>query len=188
MYYGHYRRGSTTLEPGDIASAEVRVPDGLYLFDIETVPEEVAYDLLGVTGDDRSTGQRTFDPINTRDPGGLGPMIIDFDPRDAQNQGGRPGGQLSAQNDDEPEELPEGVTVAPTRIPVTLGDMLLDVVKLPIGEGGADGAKPLYYVYFETDGGIVEHRRPDQDRLSGEYELVKASYLLGKTTIEEEDE
>ncbi len=187
MYYGHYRRGSTTLEPGDIAFADVRVPDGLYLFDIETVPEEVAYDLLGVTGDDRS-GNQWINQLNRPDERNTGGQINVFiDPFD-QQPGGGPGQSTRDVAAIDPEELPEGVTVAPTRIPVRLGDMLLDVVKLPIVDGGANGGKPLYYVYFETDGGIVEHRRPDQDRLSGEYELVKASYLLGKTTVEEEDE
>jgi hypothetical protein len=195
MYYGHYRRGSTTLEPGDIAYAEVRVPEGLYLFDTETVPAEVAYDLLGVTGDDqfgKPRGTQLSRIGKNPDERNPGQIDVFIDPFDQQPGGGKAGGRPGQPNRDvaaiDPEELPEGVTVAPTRIPVRLGDMLLDVVQLPIGEGGADGAKPLYYVYFETDGGLVEHRRPDQDQLSGEYELVKASFLLGKTTVEEEDE
>ena len=194
MYYGHYRRGSTTLEPGDIAYAEVRVPEGLYLFDTKTVDKEVAYDLLGVNGDDRSGKKRSKslkqlrNQPDERNPGGQIDVFID--PFDQQPGGGKTGGGPGKPSRDvgtiDPENLPEGVTIAPTRIPVRLGDMLLDVVRLPIGEGGGD--KPLYYVYFETDGGLVEHRRPDQDRMSGEYELVKASYLLGKSTTEQEDE
>jgi len=195
MYYGHYRRGSITLEPGDMAHTEVRVGDGLYLFDTELVEKDVAYRLAGVIENDK------FGRGNVRDrrPAGASPddpqdmFIVPVDPvgRGPQQTQTPTNNRNDRRNNPEPvepEELPEGVTEAPTKVPVTLDAMLLDVVQLPIGESGADGSSPLFYVYFETQGGVVEHRRPDQDRDTPIYEAVRASYQLGQPVDEEEDE
>ena len=190
MYYGHYRRGSMTLEPGDMAATDVRVPEDLYLFDTALVTKEAAHDLLGVTKDSKYgiVGNRPSLPGRSNDP-------FDNPPTEIITIVPAPGGPRTPDRDERapkvtPEEpvveLPEGVTKAPTRIPVQMDSVLLEVVQLPVGEG--DGSKPLYHVYFETDGGIVEYRRPDQDKGTEAYELVRASYLLGRTTAEPEDE
>jgi len=34
FYYGYYRRGSVTVEPGDALAAEMKIPDGLKLYDM----------------------------------------------------------------------------------------------------------------------------------------------------------
>lgn len=192
MYYGHYRRGSITLEPGDMAYTEVRVGDGLYLIDTELVGKDVAYSLLGVN-ESSKFGQGNIGvrrPPTSRDDVNRDSMILTPDefvtPRKGPQTQNRPGTRQPEPI--EPEELPEGVTKAPAKVAVTLDAMLLDVVQLPIGDAGADGGNPLFYVYFETQGGVVEHRRPDEDRQSAAYEAVRASYQLGKPADTKEDE
>lgn len=192
MYYGHYRRGSMTLMPGDMAATDVRVPEDLYLFDTALVTKDVAHSLLGVTEDSRfgRIGSRpSVDPRRSNDPFDNPPRDIFIQP----DPGGSKTGSVPdrdrgtpAPAPEDPIELPEGVTVAPTRISVQMDAVLLEVVRLPITEG--DGSKPLYHVYFETEGGQVEYRRPDHDRGTEAYELVRASYLLGRTTTEAEEE
>jgi hypothetical protein len=190
MYYGHYRRGSVTLEPGDVAATEVRVPDKLYLFDTAVVSADVAHSLLGVVPQERDR----FTPPQPMGPGNRVPtadpneFIIPVGPSERTGRDPRQSRPAPQEVPEEPEVLPEGVTPAPTRIPVRMDATLLEVVQLPIGESGGDGEKALYYAYFETEGGQVEHRRPDRDRETAAYELVRASYLLGQATGTGEDE
>lgn len=178
MYYGHYRRGPMSLEPGDSAVTEVRVPERLYLFDTELVSREVAHSLLGVVPEERTR----LAPIRNPE---RGPVEI---PDPDQQQRPKATSLRTDEPEVEPEALPEGVTESPTRIPVQMEAVLLEVVQLPIGETGSDGDKALYYAYFETEGGLIEHRRPDLDQRTAAYELVRASYLLGQATGVEEEE
>lgn len=190
MYYGHYRRGTVSLTPGDSVFTEVRLPDDLYLFDTEKVSKEEAYRLAGVTPEDRRRPGLT--PMGPRMPFNPGEEIRDLPPgRGPQeimpmnpNLPTGPGGGTTAT----PEgELPEGVTQAPERIAVSSESRLLDVVELPVEvPGGGARPKAMTYAYFETEGGLVEYRRVDTDTQSREYELVRASYRLGEPEEEEE--
>ncbi|MCL4222164.1 MAG: hypothetical protein KJZ65_12435 [Phycisphaerales bacterium] len=199
MYYGHYRRGSTTLTPGDSVYTEVRLPDRLYLFDTTKVSKDEAYRLAGVTPDDRVRRPNMPYPPN-RPPF----MPIPGDPREREeipsefvkpgptqspefvpyNPGGTP--STSSQTPTVPEELPEGVTKALSRVTVAMEVVLLDVVELPLEvPGGGARSRAVVYAYFETEGGVVEHRRVDEDTQSRAYELVRASYRLGEPGEEE---
>ncbi|KAA0215068.1 MAG: hypothetical protein DYG94_03515 [Leptolyngbya sp. PLA3] len=194
MYYGHYRRGSATLTPGDSVYTDVRLPDRLYLFDTAKVSREEAYRLAGVTPDDRRRvpnmpyppSRAPYMPIpgNPGERDAPNPEFVKPGPQQSPefvpyNPGGTPGGPTQAAL--EPEELPDGVTESPDRVTVTMDVILLDVVELPLEVPGG-GARPraVVYAYFETEGGVVEHRRVDEDTQSRAYELVRASYRLGE--------
>lgn len=199
MYYGHYRRGSVTLTPGDSVYTEVRLPNRLYLFDTAKVSKEEAYRLAGVTPDDRLRRPNMPYPPNVPPY-----MPIPGNPREREeipsefvkpgptqspefvpyNPTGTPGGPVQAGV--VPEELPEGVTESPARVSVAMDVILLDVVELPLEvPGGGARSRAVVYAYFEAEGGVVEHRRVDEDTQSRAYELVRASYRLGEP--QEED-
>lgn len=195
MYYGHYRRGSVTLTPGDSVYTDVRLPDKLYLFDTEVVSKDDAYRLAGVTPEEKRRGFTNY-PFPTpmqAPPSGLpgqpgipsrDPFVYNPEIQPAPGPAGRPGVQPPV---DEDAPLPEGVTEAPKRITVTSGSILLDVVELPIEvPGGAVRGKPMIYAYFVDENGQVEYRRLDVDTQSREYELVRASYRSGEPEEEEE--
>jgi len=188
MYYGHYRLGMTTLEPSDVVYAQVRVPEGLYLFDTELVSRDEAYRLAGVIPDRRrGLNPRPAGPRPGL-PGAPSQEFITQDPRDVQPGFDPRNPQAPRRVEPEvPEELPEGVTEAPRRIEVARALRLLDVVELPIElPGGAADGKSMVYAYFETEDGRVEYRRVDLDTQTREYELVRSSYLLGEPEEEEE--
>lgn len=195
MYYGHYRRGTATLTPGDSVHTEVRVPDKLYLFDTEVVSREDAYRLAGIVPKDRRPGFANFPPSTPMqgpsgrmpgqsDPAGRDPFLVpsEFVPPPGAGRPGVP--PQTPPEEDAP--LPEGVTEAPNRIAVSSGAVLLDVVELPVEvPGGAVRGRPMVYAYFMDENGEVAYRRVDVDTQSREYELVRASYRAGEP--DEED-
>lgn len=198
MYYGHYRRGSATLTPGDSVYTDVRLPERLYLFDTEKVSKEEAYRLAGVTPVDRfrvpsmpyPPGRPPYMPMPGDPRERETPEIIKPGPTQAPsefvpyNPGGRPG--VPAPTATVPEELPEGVTESPRRVTVAMGVILLDVVELPLEvPGGGVRGRPVTFAYFQTEAGVVEHRRVDEDTRSRAYELVRASYRLGEPETDE---
>ncbi|MBX3322290.1 MAG: hypothetical protein KF757_04795 [Phycisphaeraceae bacterium] len=202
MYYGHYRRGTMTLRPGDTVMTDVRVPTGLYLFDTQKVTRQDAYTLLGLnpnTGT-RQTGTPGLNPgRDWQEPSDIfipgdripsdripGRQSVPDDRVPTQTQTPATGNPI-----DVSEALPDGVTEAPQRITISIDSMLLEVVKLPItlqgtGTGGIEQARPIFYAYFQSEGGLIERRRPDLDRSGPSYGLVRASYILGSPSAADE--
>lgn len=116
FYYGYWRKGSTTLEPGDTIHARAKLPENLLLWDSAMLKE------FGRAPSGRAPfGRPGGDPESRRGRFEEEGMGRDPDPRR--------GGLGEA-------ELPEGATAGPESLELDVAAMLLDVVPVP-GEPGA---------------------------------------------------
>ena len=163
FYYGYWRKGSTTLTPGDSIHASTKLPENLLLWDPAKLKE------LG----------RTPTPGNPRMPG-----------RGPEDFGRLPGGPEGARNERDPRfgdpasvpgtrggdpavvPLPEGASTGPATLDLDVHAMLLDVVMLP----GADGG--LQAVLRGPDGTLVT-RDASADRSGLLYRRLAANAREG---------
>jgi hypothetical protein len=114
FYYGYWRKGSTTLEPGDTIHARATLPEDLYIWDLDTLKELGRIPTMGGGGN----------PLMPR--GGN-----ERDRREAESDTRR-----TRREEPEEDELPEGASEGPTSLDLEVAAMLLDVVRLP-GQTGA---------------------------------------------------
>ncbi|TVQ60913.1 MAG: hypothetical protein EA378_10070 [Phycisphaerales bacterium] len=172
FYYGYWRRGTATLEPGDAIVTTVRLPDPALL---------PIFDLSSVRPDEAPAGQPGMDPGRPGDrdaapppgPGrGVPPPPGRGVPRDTApppDQPGQPGRVL-----DLPSEP------GPSRLDVQIGFVLLDVATVPGGPRRAGEQSP-HQVVVRSPLGSVELRRPDSDRQSVLFNTMTASAAQGET-------
>ncbi|MCC5823695.1 MAG: hypothetical protein LAT64_10820 [Phycisphaerales bacterium] len=124
MYYGHYRKASLTLSPGDPVEGTLRVPENLYLMDTRVLEAREAAEALA-------------------------------------GEGG---------------SLPAGMTRSPSRLPVRLGAVLLDVAARPVPVTDELGRTitQTEVILRGPDGGIIV-RIPRRDTASPSYTQANAS-------------
>ncbi len=204
FYYGYYRQASMTAEPGDLLVEDVSVPEGLLVYDMEKLQEQIdggggstnAPDLRmrapSLQPDPRSPDVRS---PNVRSPNVLtpdDPRVPDRDRRGPQTidrqrpaTETRPSVRRSTTGE-EGEELGEP---APTSVPVHLGVMLLDVSRIPGGgeRNLADQIRDRYQALFRDDSGQLVLRIPDDDQASLVYRQVVASAREGKDQLKPDE-
>ncbi len=129
FYYGYWRKGSTTLSPGDTIHTSARLPENLPIWDPAKLKE------LGrmPTTNPRSGGRDVEGPGSRWMPGDVpderGRRLADEE--DPRARIGARGTETEEVN-----QLPEGATAAPTSLELEVEAMLLDVVRVPGTEGG----------------------------------------------------
>lgn len=163
FYYGYWRKGSTTLEPGDSIHARAKLPDNLLLWDLDKLaasgPQAGVRDPRNVDRGPEGGGERFVNP----DRGG--------DPRDPgnRNRDRNPG-----RNTDTGEfEVPEGAEKAPEMLDLTLAAMLLDVATEP-------GEDNIVRVVLRGQDGRVLTRLTSDDRSSQLYKRLSINAREGE--------
>ncbi len=173
FYYGYWRRGTATVEPGDTIATTVRLPDP------ELLP---IFDVSGVRPDEIPSGQPGMEPGQPGDrdavppPGrGVPPPPGRGVPSDrtpaspAPSQPGQPGQGLNLPSEPGPSSLD-----------VRIGFVLLDVSTVP-GGPRRPGEAATHQVVVRSPLGSVELRRPDSDRQSVLFNTMTASANQGAT-------
>jgi hypothetical protein len=161
FYYGYWRKGSTTLEPGDTVHARAKLPDTLVIYDPAKLEE--------MANQPRTGGGRDIP-----ETGGGRRGFIEEDQRDErltrirEDTGGEGAGAAAG------EELPPGATKAEPWLDLAVPAMLLDVARIP---GGDDRFQA---VLRAPDGGI-SIRDAEGDRSDALYRRLAASAREGET-------
>jgi len=171
FYYGYWRRGTATLEPGDSIVTTIRLPDPelLPIFDVSNVRprDPTAPGDPGFPGGDPGGDRDRFPtppPPGGRGvppPGGVAPPPAPGAPRPGE------GGELPSQP-------------GPASLESRIGFVLLDVSRVPGGQRRA-GDAATYQVVVRSPLGTIELRRPDADRQSPLYAMMTASASQGTT-------
>lgn len=165
FYYGYWRKGSTTLTPGDSIHASTKLPENLLLWDPAKLKE------LG----------RMPTPGNLLNPGGrpegfgrLPPGGGREEGRNERDPGLRDPAPGAGNRGETPAEvpLPEGAKTGPESLDLDVHAMLLDVVRTP----GADGG--LQAVLRGPDGTLVT-RDASADRSGNLYRRLAANAREG---------
>ncbi len=109
FWYGYWRKGNANIEPGDVISTELKLPDAnlLPIFDMAQIASAV---------DSRRGNQRRGDPLGGGGHRGFDQPAIGQDPAGV--------------------DLPEFATPAEPLAPVRVDYVLLDVSTVPGSEGG----------------------------------------------------
>lgn len=107
MYYGHYRRASLPLVPGDLIEASIRIPSGLYTIQTGIIDAAAAAEAILAATNPTNPANPTnpTNPTNPNNPGNLAPPAT---------------------------ALPPGLTLATGRLTIDLGAYVLDVAARPI--------------------------------------------------------
>jgi hypothetical protein len=196
FYYGYPRREVMTVEPGDVITGEVRIPEGLRIFDEKKLQEglpigeprmppdapAVAPGRRGTPGQplDESGGRgRPISPNRDRDPEVRGRDREVTPPQDVD------GAPLIDE-----EALAAISTPAPRVIPVGVNAVMLDVATNAVASGDGSGGTPTL-VYLRDETGRIVRRNPVAERTADVYkrlvEASKAGEAQGKPkpTVEE---
>lgn len=167
FFYGYYRRGSVTLEPGDTIIAQLKLPDAnkLPIFDLAMPPEPAPGTPPPPAPGPREMIPPPIAPGRGNVPGGGG------------KGGGGPEG--AAPGPDEPPAVVLPANAKPWKDPVILREpiVLLDVA--PVVSGTTSGTRTQ--VLFRTESGSISTRAPDDDREAPWFKIVQASVKAGET-------
>lgn len=165
FYYGYWRKGSVSLEPGDVIQADVRLPKGmLYLYDLAALEK-------GAPG-----APQALPVPPPPGPGGKPGAQPGEAPRP-------PGGGAGSTPEPGEQPLPPGVTLAPETRTVAMDSYLLDVARasvVPESELGGS-VKALYQAYLRDPTGRIAVRIPEVDRSQAAYKRVSFSAREGET-------
>lgn len=167
FFYGHYRKGSVTLEPGDmIAVSGLKLPEGslLPIFDLEAAKAE--------------PGQAPVAPMPEQGGRGAQPG-----PGAGKGGGAMPGPAPAPRNQQaEPAEakvaLAENAKPWTTPLNVLIEAYLLDVARSPGAGEGAAATKSQ--AYLRDENGNIVVRTPEDERAAEVYRVVVASAKEGE--------
>lgn len=154
FYYGYWRKGSTTLEPGDTVHARANLPDSLIIYDPAKLEELAAQNQTGRRDVPESGGGRVLRP-------------------EGYNERGR----IEETGEPEPtteEELPPGATKAQPWLDLSVPAMLLDVTRLP-------GTEERFQAVLRTSNGGISVRDAAADRARALYRRLEDSARAGET-------
>jgi len=179
FYYGYWRKGAATLEPGDTIHSNAKLPEGLLTWDLGKLAE-----LGGIPASKRQSGRSggpgfegggspeggrpgMFNPGNERfrSPEGGGEGGIPSKNRTGQRRGG-------ANQNAEKTEIPEGATELPRNLPIAINALLLDVTSVP-------GREDAYQVILRGAAGQLLVQRAAASRSGSLYRRVAASAREG---------
>lgn len=166
FYYGYYRSGSASVEPGDVMNAKATLPD-LLLADMATL--ETAFR--------NSPGGEVppLDPIKRKaGEEGTTPPPPGAPPRPGPSGPGRLNDPRAAAALTPDQIMTVG---APQEIPLPVDAILMDVVAA-LGQTG--GGQERFDVTFRDQTGALVTISPDRDRSRPEYKVVDASAKAGR--------
>lgn len=199
FYYGYPRREVMTVEPGDVIAGEVRIPEGLRIFDEKKLKEGLP---IGEPGDVVPPPE-----VPARGPARRGePGSQPFDESGAPGRG-RPGTSPSRDPEVRGRDVPpppagDGApaideaalaaisTPAPKAIAVGVNAVMLDVATNAVAPADGGGGAPTL-VYLRDETGRIVRRNPVAERTADVYkrlvDAAKAGESQGKPkpTVEE---
>ncbi|MCK6477466.1 MAG: hypothetical protein L6Q35_11605 [Phycisphaerales bacterium] len=165
FHYGYYRRGSTTLQPGDSIRTVAKLPPQLVIYDEDKLKER------GVPGQEMISRPAT---PRERDPEAYNPAP------EQVPQAVPPTGTGDAQGVPF-DDMGGLVKPALKEIPIHIKDTLLDVSDIPqLGVAANQQARTDTLAYFRTPGGLIAVRQPSVERSSQLYKQVVASEQQGQ--------
>lgn len=164
FYYGYWRKGSTTLEPGDTIHARAKLPENLLLWDPEMLKDFGRAPGMG--------GGPLGRPGGGRDPGGERGRFTDPEGDERSRFGGGSEPRGRGQPGGEEAELPEGATQGPESLDLHVAAMLLDVVPVP----GIDG---VFQAVIRGPRGSIVMRDTSGDRSGLLYRRLSANAREG---------
>ncbi len=164
FYYGYWRKGSTTLEPGDTIHARAKLPKNLLLWDPGMLSDFGRAQTMGRNPLSRPGAGES--PENRRER---------FEGRGEEGRmrfGGDPDPRVRGQRGVEEVELPEGATAGPDSLELDVAAMLLDVVPVP-GQAGT------FQAVLRGPNGVVVLRDASGDRSGALYRRLAANAREG---------
>ncbi len=164
FYYGYWRKGSTTLEPGDLIHARAKLPDNLLLWDLAKLEEMGPQSgVRGLAGGRQDFGR---DPEGERDRR----EFVEGNPDRPVRTQREPSGSRDARDAD----LPDGAERAPDTLDLVLSAILLDVMPTP-------GDKDSTRVVLRDPEGRLVTRLTAADRSSQLYKRLVSNAREGET-------
>ncbi len=172
FYYGYYRRGSATLEPGDVIHATAKTPANLMIYDEEKLAAGGNNPNRALPNSRVPEQRDTSAPESQPGPGKSGVPA----PQEAEPA-------PTSRKDGPVDDMNGLLKPAKKEIPIFIQDIFLDAVKLPeltaaklLGTAGADES-----AVFRTAGGRLTTRLPSVERGSPLYKQIAVSFEQGKT-------
>ncbi len=160
FYYGFWRKGSASIEPGDVLAAQAKLPEELRLWDMEKLKAGAKPKITQATPDER-------------DGGGHG-----------EEGGRRRRGEVNEReqptaNTETPKLEDDGLSKPAARtIDFMVNAMMLDTSALPAS--GERGSKARFRTFFRDQAGQIVVRYPDVDAASDLYRRLAANAKMGE--------
>lgn len=175
FYYGYYRRGSVTVEPGDVLAAEMKIPDGLKIYDMTKLAMIVP----------QAPTAAAPDPGAPRDEGGGGRgrrVIRANDEGRGASEAGQPAveappAQVASQPPADGSWKP-----APKSMKMAVDAMLLDVGPVAIAQDTKLGVKSdaKTQAFLRVADGAIQVRLPATDTSDPAYGRLKRNAEAGE--------
>lgn len=177
FYYGYYRRGSVTVEPGDVLAADMKLPDGLKIYDVTKLA------LLTP-----QANQPTPEAPTTRDENGEGrgrrvlransPQVDDRGNREAQPAAQQPTTPVAANQ----PPADGSWKPAPKTMRMAVDAMLLDVGPVALVQENRLGGKGELktQAFLRITDGEIEVRLPTGDRSDPAYQRLRKNAEAGE--------
>lgn len=165
FYYGFWRKGSASIEPGDVLAAQAKLPDELRLWDMEKLKAGAKPKITqGVPGSERDdTGGGGHGGGGRRNVGG----------GEGDERGQAPEEAAKPKLDDDGLSKP-----APKTIDFIVDAMMLDTAALPAS--GERGGKVRFRTFFRDRAGQIVVRYPDFDASSDLYKRLASNAKMGE--------
>lgn len=171
FYYGYWRKGTVTLDPGDVLAADARLPADLVIFDMQKLAagERPRPSQFTMPSQDRETTEGG----GGKGAGGKTPSTVAEPTPPPANQ---------PASDERPKIDPTGLTKpGPEKIDIETEVVFLDAASVPAERDKlAGGSKQSIAAYLRTEGGRVVLRLPESDRATAVYKRVSESAAAGQ--------
>lgn len=168
FYYGFWRKGSASIEPGDVLAAQAKLPDELRLWDMDKLKAGAKPKITqGNPGDERDESGNKRGPGGRRNVGGGGE---DFNEREQQ-----PTGEKTDKAKPEDDGLSKP---APKNIDFVVDAMMLDTSALPAS--GDRTSKARFRTFFRDHVGQIVVHYPDVDTSTDLYKRLAANAKMGE--------
>lgn len=161
FYYGFWRKGSATLEPGDLIQASAKLPDSLLIWDPAKLDE---------------MARQGVRPGARPGPGGRELEAMPGEERRRMIEGGGEGRYETPRGRNEPSaepELPPGAEPGPKALTMSVNALLLDVARIP-------GEDNIFQAVLRGSDGSLIMQRADRDRGSSLYRRLASSARAGE--------
>lgn len=182
FYYGYYRRGTVTVEPGDTLSADMKLPDGLKLYDITKLatanPELVqvpaaAAPAPGGGANDEGRGR--------------GRMF-----RTEQDRGAAEAGRQAPPPPAQVANTPPADGLwkpAPKSMKMAVDALLLDVGPVALAQQTGLGTKSeqITQAFLRVTDGAIQVRVPRQDQADPAYQRLRRNSEAGEQASKAKD-
>jgi uncharacterized membrane protein YgcG len=181
FYYGYYRKGTAVLEPGDAIRTIAKTPPNLMTYDETKIADGVRPASLTLQPEMPSERSRPGEDTSAPEqaPGTKG--------GGGHGGGGHGGGAHApdptvAQTPTVTDEALKAMMLpAKKEIPITIGDVFLDVGEVPILGLPKTGQSADVSTLFRTAGGELTTRLPGIEKTSPLYRVITASATQGVT-------